>query len=472
MKYNILVSIFIVFTIFTGGILPNVTISAKEDIVLFDDGAGKGSENKKETHIIEGIPYVSQETDFYCTYACPAMIFKYYGINTSLYEILFNSGVGYSLAYSHPKLKRFLLSCTGTSNWDSDRSFLASLYGLSYEENRSSSNALSEEEHWNKYWTKVKKNISNDIPVITVTDPVYLTSIRNCLKEELNIPEWIWSNTPEFIWGMFPCTMSHMIVIVGFNESDGAICFNDPSTAIFGHPEYGLYAWMNLTDFRESMDRFSKNQPYYSYVTGTYKNISKKPLEKTSRFIKARQRNIERMYGNISTYDDYIVEKWNCSNLGINALKELEKNLGNGIKNRITTIFTYKIISAAYMFSLAYKIYYLFDKFLPFVVDLSDYQSQMNYCYQLAVEKQDISQYLWGIQYVFNDSNISKTCRRDAILLGYEAENFTRLALNFSKFLEMGMLMPLPCAFSITENMADITGNMISIERKIIGGVN
>ncbi|MEA3458565.1 MAG: hypothetical protein U9R21_07805, partial [Candidatus Thermoplasmatota archaeon] len=102
-------------------------------------------------------------------------------------------------------------------------------------------------------------------------------------------------------------------------------------------------------------------------------------------------------------------------------------------------------------------------------VDLSDYQSQMNYCYQLAVEKQDISQYLWDAQYVFNDLNISKTCRRDAILLSYEAENFTKLASNFSKFLERGMLMPLPCAFSITENMADITGNMISIEREIIG---
>jgi len=96
----------------------------------------------------------------------------------------------------------------------------------------------------------------------------------------------------------------------------------------------------------------------------------------------------------------------------------------------------------------------------------------MNYCYQLAVEKQDISQYLWDVQYVFNDSNISKTCRRDAILLDYEAENFTKLALNFSKFLERGMLMSLPCAFSITENMADITIDIISIEREIIGETN
>ena len=62
------------------------------------------------------------------------MIIKYYGFDTELNEILFNSGVGYSLIYSHPSLNNFLLSCIATSNWKSDREFLAEIYGLTYEE--------------------------------------------------------------------------------------------------------------------------------------------------------------------------------------------------------------------------------------------------------------------------------------------------------------------------------------------------
>ena len=101
--------------------------------------------------VIENFPYVSQQTNFYCTYACPTMIIKYYGFDTELNEILFNSGVGYSLIYSHPSLNNFLLSCIATSNWKSDREFLAKINGLSYEEYRFYNQTYTEEEIWQKY---------------------------------------------------------------------------------------------------------------------------------------------------------------------------------------------------------------------------------------------------------------------------------------------------------------------------------
>ena len=76
----------------------NSTISKSlEDDISIDNIKLENNILDKNFSIIENFPYVSQETNFYCTYACPTMIIKYFGINTSLYEVMFNSGVGYSL---------------------------------------------------------------------------------------------------------------------------------------------------------------------------------------------------------------------------------------------------------------------------------------------------------------------------------------------------------------------------------------
>ena len=213
----------------------------------------KNIESNINKYVIEKFPYVSQETNFYCTYACPTMVLKYYGFETNLYEVLFNSGVGYSLIYSHPKLKRFLLSCIATSNWDSDRKFLAKIYGLNYEGNRYYNNTFNEELIWNNYWNCIKKNIINNTPVLTIVDPIFLSSIRNCIKSKLNVSNDFIDTIPDFLWNFFPCFMNHMIVIIGFNEYNNTICYNDPSAEVFGFTRYGQYSWMNLSDFRNAM---------------------------------------------------------------------------------------------------------------------------------------------------------------------------------------------------------------------------
>jgi hypothetical protein len=422
----------------------------------------------KNYHIIENFPYVSQESNFYCTYACPTMILKYYGFETNLFEVLFNSGVGYSLIYSHPTLQRFLLSCIATSNWNSDRQFLAEIYGLSYEENRLYDESFNEEVLWKKYWIKIKKNIINQTPVITIADPIYLQSIRNCIKSELNITDDLMEKIPDFLWNFFPCFMNHMIVIIGFNENNNTICFNDPSTEVFGFPEFGKYSWMNLTDFRDAMRSLSYNQPYYSYFVGIFKNISQNPLNKNDRFILSFNRNIERMKGNLSYYDNYIVNIWNCSNLGINSLKEFKKDISNNIYGKILTIFLYKFITTYYLFSISYKVYFLFDKFFPLILNLSDYHSQMNYFYQLAVEKKDISNFLWNLQFMFNDSNISNICYYNSMYLNFESENFSKLASNFSEFLRQGFFIKNSNALDVLNNMEKLTNNLIYLENKII----
>lgn len=427
--------------------------------------------NYNNSHFIEDFPYVSQETNFYCTYACPTMIIKYYGINASLKEVLFNSGVGYSLVYSHPKLKRFFLSCIATSNWKSDREFLAEVYGLSYQEKRFYNENYNEKDNWDRYWSEIKKNIFNETPLITIVDPIYLKSIRDCIKNKLNIPDIFIDIIPDKLWNFFPCFTNHMIVIIGFNEDNNTICYNDPSAEVFGYPDLGKYSWMNLTDFRNAMNLLSKNQPYYSYFVGIFSENKNNSLDVLDRFEIAYNRNIERMKGNNSYYDDYITKIWNCTNLGVNGLiKFLNENNGS-LNEKMKTINSYKFVSSFYLFTISYRIYQIFDILFPSILNLDDYNSQMNYCYQIAIEKNDISKYLMDIYNSQNFPDISELCYSNSILLKGESENFTRLSENFSKFLGNGILMKKPSALIVLNNMTDIVRNLINLENKLLNSV-
>jgi hypothetical protein len=92
----------------------------------------------------------------------------------------------------------------------------------------------------------------------------------------------------------------------------------------------------------------------------------------------------------------------------------------------------------------------------------------MNYCYQLSIEKKDISNYLWNLQFIIKDNNISKICYNNSIYLKRESENFSKLAENFSKFLGHGFFIKNSNALYILEDMVKIIDNLIYLENKII----
>lgn len=76
-------TLFIIFTICILAIISNFENSSI---------ASLGHSNMNildlpENYTIDGVPYISQETDTYCAYAGHTMIFKYLGINTSLDEV-------------------------------------------------------------------------------------------------------------------------------------------------------------------------------------------------------------------------------------------------------------------------------------------------------------------------------------------------------------------------------------------------
>ena len=129
----------------------------------------------------------------------------------------------------------------------------------------------------------------------------------------------------------------------------------------------------------------------------------------------------------------------------------------------------YKLICLIRFFSISYKLCNLLEKVLPSNINLSSYKNIMNYHQQIAIEKQHMSQYLWDTQHLLNDTNLSTVCQHDALLLNYEAENWTKLSLNFLRFLERGMFITLPGALPIVEDMENTTVDIISIEKEIIG---
>lgn len=426
-------------------LFSNTIITAKEQNIDYNTKINL----KNDAHIIEEIPYVGQITDFYCVFADTTMILNYYNVNISLLETLYNSGLGYSTIYSPSVLDHCLVGGSGSSYFKADREFLASLYGLSY--------FASNENSWELFWEKTKQNITQNKPVITTVNPKSLTSVRNAVKHKLNMSENIWEKIPDFTWNLFPTIPNHYILLVGFNESNSTVCYNDPVAELLGCPECGHYAWINIEDFKESL----KN-----YNVCVFENTTNESLDEDMIFKKARERNLELMKGNSSVYDKHFTNE--IEFFGINAVKQLKKDLGKGFNHRISTILNYKIMCLKLSFPLSYKLYNFFDIFIPSFLNMNDYYTMANYFYRMAIEKYNMSKYLWDKQYDFCDEGLSNICRCDAKLLEYEAENYTKLADEFNIFLRKGIFISTPRAILVTNKMAVILDNIISLEEKII----
>ena len=86
------------------------------------------------------------------------MIFQYLGIDTNLREVLYYSGVGYSLIPREnvPLVEGGTVVAQSPENME----FLSSIYGLSFSYWLPDTALLSDEKCWQEYWLRVKENIS------------------------------------------------------------------------------------------------------------------------------------------------------------------------------------------------------------------------------------------------------------------------------------------------------------------------
>src|SRR5512136_2919391 len=53
-----------------------------------------------EGYLITDVPYVAQTERNFCVYSCCTMVFNFMGLNTTLDEMLFYGGLGYTHSYN------------------------------------------------------------------------------------------------------------------------------------------------------------------------------------------------------------------------------------------------------------------------------------------------------------------------------------------------------------------------------------
>jgi len=381
-----------------------------------------------ESHIIDNprIPYVSQETGFYCRFASLTMIIKYYVENATLNDILFNSGIGYTLAYFRP-LKIHPLPGIMICQWeDFSGEFIAPLYGLSYER----WTAKNQEDKWHQYWPKLKEKINQDTPILTDVDPFALP----WYKDHINT-----SNETHD---------SHSIVIVGYNESANIVYYNDPGPTVGGESENNCsYVPLSLDDFRDGL----KNNTIQitSYMLENFEKNTN-PKSKEEIFNISHERNIQRLKGN---YSEPIFNIIPLTDYGLKAVKSIRKDAGIGLKHRFSTL-------------LLMKFFNIMNYTIPIGPSKGDLQASQ-IIKIIAIEKQNMSKYL------LENQDSSLLCIMEGELLAKEAShwyNLSELDNELFKACSEGPIKSWFRSISIFNQIKKELDEIICIEEEIIKG--
>jgi hypothetical protein len=448
-RLTILVTILLGMTIF----FPDVILAKTENNDISDL-------ETIESHIIEGVPYIGQKTNFHCCFASLLMKLQYYGINITLPELLFHSGSGYSLYYLNQSTityKRLPHYCYQLSHDQDTCKFLADIYGLYHKPWKADPN-LPENERWDEDWSRIKENISKDIPVIIRVDEIILAN------DNLGLG---------FLYPLikfFPYASLHNLLLVGFNESNQTVCYNDPIYGIADKPLMGTYRWVELEKFKKSIIKSTKRKGAISSLVRIFVDTPESPISRDEAFNISHNRNIERLKGNYSAYSHKYYNSTDRHLFGINALKRLRKDFGEGIDHRICTVNRYKLNNRL---GIGYKLmdflYFRLPKLFPYHPDLLILE--LNDCFEnIAIEKKHFAEFLSEVQDLLSDENLIRICNYESALFEQEAENWSKLAEYYSEFRVRGVFMSLSLGIQIIKNMANVTDNIIAIEQAIING--
>lgn len=307
-------------------------------------------EDTSESYIIEGVPYIGTETGFDCEMASFAMLYQYLGMNYSYHDLFYLCGASYSLG-SRPKwtgfnkyganlykswpwippIRPYIDPGCLVSLWEKDFEFLSDLFGvdcnISYmnEMPIDDEGQVDEDAAWNIYWSRVKNYIKRDMPVWTTIDGCCIPWWREHLPQ-----------AQKYYDKGIPGPIAHIIVLVGFNESNGTVCYNDMCNANiskYGYEYVGeedeicKYIWMNLSSLKEGTGKGSPYYwPKYCITMVLEENESKPQSSKSEAFELTHERNIEKMQGySEEVYDKEYLDFYR--KFGLDALKALDKDL-------------------------------------------------------------------------------------------------------------------------------------------------
>lgn len=266
-----------------------------------------------EKHIIAGVPFVGHAVPVGCGMYSSQMVFEYFGINITIPEQIYYMGWSSSFGY----LTDYYLPTEVSST--EDYNFLSDLYGFKVifrvPDVGEPYTSLNETE-WNSYWDVVKEYIAQDMPVITNVDPhslPYYKEVLNITGEEAGV---------------------HMIVIVGFDEDEELVYYNDPVSTLFPEVENASYVSVSISDFKNAVNRTQ----YKKGLVWTYQKVGE-PMSLEERLELAHERNKQRIKGNSSAYSLDLLKGMEVK-LGIDGLRAYRDNITeawNGWKNENET---------------------------------------------------------------------------------------------------------------------------------------
>jgi hypothetical protein len=404
------------------------------------------NKSSKEKHIIDNVPYVGQDNSIFCSYACQTMIMKYYDRNVNLDDFVFNSGVSYSSGYVKDYFNYFPTCGTFLSQWPLDRKFVADIYGLEFETWFPNVLNSSVSEIWNIYWEKIKSYVKNDIPVSTAVDLVSLPAFRTLMDSQL----WINAKKiPNFAWNLV--STAHEIVIVGFDEENKLVYYNDPVSLNLGNAKNGICASVSLDIFVRSVANAKVGNFFPNFIINTYKE-KKSALSDDIIFRKSHDRNIQKIKGNPLYYD----EKWRKYPLGINGLNEMIKvfQSTDEAKNK-ELISMYKLDSVRKDFMKKISSFFTKKSDSQYLID-----SLINIYDIVSIEKK------YAYEYLKNHGISSKELNDEIELFGKEIERWKEISKFYSRFYKELMFSTKNNKVEkFNENVVSNISDIIDIEK-------
>jgi len=385
-----------------------------------------------DSHVIEGIPYVGG----LCSWAVETMILQYYGINTSMNELFYISGSAYCSA-SFPPLASLqeipvkYTCCPGLFLGAFDYEYYESLYGMSLF-SWQPENTFNTGKCWNEYWSKIKYYISSDTPLGVMIDPCAWPIYKDVQN---------WSRTPFFKRG------GHQILIVGYNETNGTICFQDPEATYYNLPDKEGYLWDDLNTFRIAVKRLNylKEPGCYSYFLFGLEKVSES-LPKKTIIEEANIRNIEKMKGNKSIYEEIGLD---FQNYGIKSIKSLKQEFLDLNKTMLLALYCLKEK--------------ILQKFLSGGNAYHNFWSTSNFNYEI---KHNVSEFL------LENQDISPICKYGGELLENESKCWKNINLIVTELNEIhksnGLFKSMMLSKPLINEVVTLLDSIITIEQAII----
>lgn len=426
-----MLGIFIVILFIGTAVIPGVIVDfkqSKEEIFTINFYNCVGCIN--ETHIITDpkVPYVGQGNDSFCVFASTAMQINYLGFNTTLPEILHDVGYGYLRLYTIlPGISRLPSGGSGIATMDYSMKFFAEIYNVTFKDfsliREPDSDSL-----WDRYYGKCKELINSDIPIQTSVDPYKLTF----WNEHFNF-----SNDT---------SGGHAIVIVGYNETNKTICYNDPYAAAINIS--GSYLWEDQEIFKTAVEKMTGVYKIYVFYT---ENHTERPTRK-ERFEKVHDLNIQRLHGNYTYYFGIDIDFSKlplylrlfiktCYDFGIHAAEQQRIHVLGSLQ-RLRTLSLYKQQYETTLLS-PYLFYY------------------------------DVFQQLENAStYLLEQQNLSPLCLHDGTLLKQESILWKKLVIDFEEIQNINQnnsfIKTLMLTNPIFDEIVITLDEIIDIEQQIL----